>query len=149
MRKRKYDDNGVPIRVPSVGIDFSEDKQGRTRQEFKDDQDVNNIVSRFRSGGNVMHMQEGVPFYGDFTQASDYHSAVDAVMRADEKFMSLPAAVRAYVDNDPGQFLTALEDEATKEEMVKLGLQIESDVASEPTPPPSPPTPPDSPPPAE
>ena len=53
----------------------------RAKQSFKDECDINVIVERFGIG---YEMPTGVvaPVYGDFTQAGDFRSAMDAVVAA-------------------------------------------------------------------
>lgn len=102
------------------------------QQNFKDDCDINVLMERFKVTG-VMPAGVRVPTYGDFTGVSDYRSAVEAVMRASDQFMSLPANVRSRFDNDPQKFLEFCADPANKDEAIRLGLAL-----GEPTPAPAP-----------
>jgi phage internal scaffolding protein len=62
------------------------------------------------------------PEYGDFSGISDYHSALNAVMAAQDSFLQLPAKVRARFDNDPALFVDFASDEANRDELKAMGL---------------------------
>ena len=64
------------------------------------------------------------PQYGDFTSVIDYHTAMNAVIAANESFMQLPADVRMRFNNDAGAFVDFCSDESNRAEAEKLGLII-------------------------
>lgn len=76
------------------------------QQHFQDEVDVNTIVRRF---GLTREMPAGVAggVYGDFTDISDYDSALARIRRADEGFMTLPPEVRERFGNDPSLLVRA------------------------------------------
>lgn len=96
---------------------------GRTHQSFKDDCDINTIMGRWRTTGFIEHVKLGTPVYGDFSDESDYMEKLNALERAQALFDSLPARVRARVENDPGKLIAFVEDPANAEELVELGLR--------------------------
>lgn len=91
------------------------------KQSFLEDSDINVIVKRF---GLTGEMPTGLrmPTYGDFDQVTDFHSAMNAVVMANETFDQLPAEVRAKFQNDPGQFVDFCLDENNLAEARKMGL---------------------------
>lgn len=94
---------------------------GRTKQEFKDECDVNNIVKRYVKDGFLAHVARGVPRFVDVSEVGDFRQAVDQVRAATAFFEGLPAKVRDRFGNDPVKFI----DEAgnlTRDEMRELGL---------------------------
>jgi phage internal scaffolding protein len=91
------------------------------QQNFKDESDINYIVRQFGITGELPGKPLS-PQYGDFTGVLDYHSAVNAVLAAQDDFMELPAQMRARFDNDPAQLIDFLGDENNREEAIKLGL---------------------------
>lgn len=101
-----------------------------TIQSEKDFCDINKIVSRFKTTGLMTNLAKGLPQQGDFTQVTDYHSALNQVIAAQDAFMALPAAVRKRFANDPGQLLSFVEDPQNRAEAIQLGL-ITSSQASE------------------
>lgn len=95
------------------------------QQHAKDETDINTIVRRF---GLTGELPSGVraPQYGDFTDATDYHSAMNAVIAANNAFMQLPADVRTRFNNDPGAFVDFCSDEQNRDEAKRLGLIVGS-----------------------
>ena len=98
---------GFYVEHERVQLEFAEGS-GRTRPEFKDEADVNNIMKRFEKTGLIDHVATYQGQYGDFTTSvEDYHGALNLALRAEAMFASLPAKVRRHFDNDPGKFLAA------------------------------------------
>lgn len=93
----------------------------RTKQSFRDECDINNILRQFNVTGQLP-VGSVQPQYGDFSGITDYQSALNAVMAAQDSFLALPAKVRAKFDNDPALFVDWASDEANKDEMKALGL---------------------------
>lgn len=94
---------------------------GRTKQEFKDECDVNNIIRRYTRDGFLAHVAQGVPRFLDVSEVGDFRQAIDQVRAATAFFEGLPAKVRAKFKNDPTKFI----DEAgqmTRDELRELGL---------------------------
>lgn len=95
------------------------------QQHEKDECDINTIVRRF---GLTGELPSGVraPQYGDFTGATDYHTAMNAVISANNAFMQLPAEVRSRFNNDAGAFVDFCSDEKNRAEAKSLGLIVGS-----------------------
>lgn len=74
------------------------------QQHQAEEADINTIVRRFGMTGQ-MPSGLGGGVYGDFTGVHDYESAVAAIERADQGFMSLPAELRARFGNDPARVI--------------------------------------------
>ena len=91
------------------------------QQHFKDECDINNILRQFNITG-LLPENSLSPRYGDFTGISDYHSALNAVIAAEDEFMALPADLRARFDNDPANLIDFLDQESNKDEAISLGL---------------------------
>jgi phage internal scaffolding protein len=104
------DETGLACQDPSLA-----------QQNFKDESDINYIVRQFGLTGDLPG-QAISPQYGDFTGVLDYHSAVNAVLAAQDEFMDLPAQMRARFDNDPAKLIDFLGNEENLEEAIKLGL---------------------------
>lgn len=91
------------------------------QQQFKDECDINNILRQFNITGQLPNAPLS-PRYGDFTGISDYKTALDRVIAADEEFMNLPANIRARFDNDAANLIEFLNNEENRAEAEKLGL---------------------------
>lgn len=105
------------------GSDVKCPEPSLTQQQFKDDADINVLLERFKVTG-MMPQGVRVPSYGDFTGVSDYRTAMNAVLTAQQSFMELPANVRARFGNDPQQFLEFVADPSNLDEARKLGLAV-------------------------
>lgn len=92
-----------------------------TVQEMSEDADINVVMERFGRTG-VMPSTVVLPTYDDFSNVVDYQSALNALIDAGQKFMELPAQLRAKFDNDPQKYLEFCSDEKNADEMEKLGL---------------------------
>lgn len=124
-RDQVSDENGLVCPEPSMA-----------QQQFKDETDINMIMERFGRTGEVVAPVR-MPQYGDFTDVVDYHTAMNALIQAQDSFMQLPAKVRARFDNDPGRFVDFCMDDNNRQEAIDLGLipRAEAAVAAVSTPP--------------
>jgi len=102
-------------------------KPSRTQQQFRAECDINNILERFNITGQLP-AGSVQPQYGDFSGVTDYQSALNAVMAAQDSFLALPAKIRSRFQNDPALFVEFASDEANKDEMKALGLLREQTV---------------------
>ncbi len=91
------------------------------QQHFKDECDINNILRQFNITG-LLPESPLSPRYGDFTGISDYHTALNRVIAAQDEFDALPAQIRARFANDPAQLIEFLENSDNRSEAEELGL---------------------------
>lgn len=106
---------------------------GRTQQHMKDECDINLILKRFEKTGQLQHVNGEPPRYGDFTNVTDYQTAVQRVAEADREFLELPAHIRSRFHNSPGELLDFLSNDSNLAEAVELGFievpEVESPIA--------------------
>lgn len=116
---------------PFRGSDIKCEDPSLAQQQFKDDADINVMLERFKVTGMV---PQGVlmPTYGDFTGISDYQTAANALLRANDAFMQMPANVRARFENSPQKFMEFFNDEKNIDEARKLGLVLPAKPEPEP-----------------
>lgn len=107
------------------------------KQAFKDECDINTIMSKYQRTGLIEHVQRVQGSYGDFTSVQDYQLSLNQVIEAQDAFDALPSSVRKRFNNEPTQLMAFISDDANYDEAVRLGL-IER---KEPAPAPSPPKP--------
>lgn len=93
----------------------------RTKQEFKDEVDINTIVERFGVTGE-MPEKFNFPTEQDFSETFDFQSAMNVTIQARQEFMKMPAKTRARFQNDPQQFMEFMHDDGNIEEAIRLGL---------------------------
>ena len=72
-----------------------------------------------------------MPSYGDFVGVSDYRTAVDAIKKATDAFMEMPAGVRSRFENDPQLFMEFFSKDENRAEAEKLGLVLPKPVVPE------------------
>ena len=93
------------------GFDFSKDVV--TKQSFKDECDIHNILSQYRQTGVINHLADASPEYADVSEyPQDYQVVAESARSAAAAFADLPEAVRRRYHDDPATFLKALVDPA-------------------------------------
>lgn len=106
----------------SLEIPAKTGKGSLTKQSFKDECDINTIVRKYSQTGVLTHVRTTRPMFGDFTKVSSYQEALNAVMAAQDSFMTLDPKIRARFGNDPQQFLDFIDDPSNLDEARRLGL---------------------------
>ncbi len=96
-------------------------KRSRTKQQFKDECDINNILSKYQKSGAVTHVNKHAAEYG-FATSEDFTSAMFLVTDAQAMFNELPSSLRTKFKNDPAEFLEFVQDPENADELVELGL---------------------------
>lgn len=100
--------------------------EGRVKQSFKDQCDINKILKKFKKvvGKDFLSTFNGYQGgqFADVTNVPDLQNAMEIVARAEGNFMTLPAMVRKRFDNDPLVFAAFATDPKNLDEMVNLGL---------------------------
>lgn len=112
------------------------DEPSLTRQEFKDECDLQKIIARFsQSPEGLEALQKASEFvsgrFDDVSEVVDYRTALDQIKRAEEAFMRLPVDLRKRFDHDPAGFLDFVDDPKNVDELRTLGLlnsKVESPV---------------------
>lgn len=93
-----------------------------TKQSFKDECDINTIMARYQSTGEMPDVSAIAPQYLDVTTGFDFQAMNDQVVEAKNLFAQLPSVLRSRFANDPGAFLDYCADPDNEPEMRKLGL---------------------------
>lgn len=104
-------DNGISFNTPSL-----------TKQCFKDETDINNIMRKFETTGILPENMRGPGQYGDYSELPSYQESLQVVLDAEERFMQLPAKVRKRFRNDPAELIDFCSNPANLDEMYNLGL---------------------------
>lgn len=107
--------------------------EDRTKQEMKDECDINLIIPKAESTGIINHQSKTPPTYGDFSNNIEYQAALNQLIAADEAFQELPAKIRSRMNNDPGLLLDFLGDPNNREEAEMLGLLAKQKGGTPPT----------------
>lgn len=97
-------------------------KKSLTKQSFKDQCDINNILAGYQKTGIVNHVSKYQARYDD-VEPIDYHTAMNIVVTTNSMFAELPSSVRAEFNHDPKMFLEAVQNpDKYQDVLVKHGL---------------------------
>lgn len=107
--------------TPSVKSVLKFNKPSKTRQEFKDECDINNILRQYNNTGVLSHVNRASPLYEDVT-SYDYQAAMDIVANARSAFDGLPSQIRTRFDNDPSKLMDFVQNPLNRAEAHSLGL---------------------------
>lgn len=125
MRGQGYNAAGEVYSAAYVAhdpVDLAFDEPSQTRQEFKDECDVNVLMARYEKTG-VMPMSNGMePAYLDIVDTPPLMEALQIMHDAQEAFMRLPAATRREFDNDPVEFVKFAQNADNLDKMREWGL---------------------------
>lgn len=116
-------------RIP-VQISFKGTKT-RTKSEFADEANINNIVKRCMNGA-ALPVGGRTPLFGDFTEVADFTSAQTLIAQASAEFEQLPSDIREKFGNDVSALMDFLDDENNLDEAIALGLAPKPESEPEP-----------------
>ncbi len=105
--------------------------EGRTKQSFAEQCEINNIMARHQKTGALTHINQHQAQYG-FATSNDFTESMRIVKTAQDMFNALPSNIRTRCGNDPGNFLEFVQDPENIEEMQKLGLIPEQQASEKP-----------------
>jgi len=103
-----------------VSMEFPENSDV-TDQSFKDECDINTIMARYQSTGELPVLNQGNAQWLDVSEM-DFQSHMNFIIEAQDLFDQLPSSIRDRFGNDPGAFLGFCSDEANTVEIAKMGL---------------------------
>lgn len=102
------------------GIGF-DPEESVVQQQFAAEADINEIVRRFGLTGELPN-GINMPVSGDFTEVTDFQTAMNMIRQAQESFLLLPADIRERFSNDPARVIAFLDDPNNRDEAIKLGI---------------------------
>ena len=111
-------------RKPQKGLEF-DPSLDQVKQEFKEETDINLIVSSYMKTGSVPGARaftQRFPQFGDFSGVRDLSDALRLVDETKEAFMSLPVNVRERFHNNVAELHNFILNEDNREEAERLGL---------------------------
>lgn len=110
---------------PPRKFSYQPEGESLTQQQFKEECDVNNILSKYRRTGMVSHLAKHQGNFGDFSSVEEYQVSLDKLMTAQRSFESLPSEIRNRFENDPAKLIQFLDDKENDQEAISLGLKFE------------------------
>lgn len=106
---------------PKLKISLTSTAVSRTKQSFKAECDINNIMARYQKTGVLDFTQKHEPRYGDVT-GYEFQRAMLTIAHSKSMFAEMPSALRSRFKNDPREFLEYIHDPRNAEEAEELGL---------------------------
>ncbi len=94
-------------------------KDGRTKQSFKNDCDINRILHKAQKTGTISHLQKRGGEYGDFANF-DFFDAQTKLAKAREIFDELPSEMRREFENQPRKFFEFANDPANVDRLAEV-----------------------------
>lgn len=120
----------VPRSARNYDMDVVSDQTGLlcedetlTQQQFAEEVNINTLVRRFNVTGELP-IDVRRPTFGDFSEVTDFQTAMNAIAEARESFEAMPAEVRREFNNDPQEFLEFTSDDKNLARMRELGLAV-------------------------
>lgn len=109
------------------GVDCQAADDGKTRQEFAEEADINILMDRYKQTGIPPALNaDGSRLYLDVSDVPDFMTAHQIVIDANNAFMALNADARAEFQNDPAKFMEFVSqgknDEYKRERLREWGL---------------------------
>ena len=106
---------------PRIRVQITFPKKGRTKQSFKDECDINQILAKYQKTNAMEHVNQYQGQYA-FATGINFTEAMQLITTAQDMFDGLPSSIRTRFANDPAQFLDFVQSNDNDEEMQKLGL---------------------------
>ncbi len=88
-------------------------KDGRTKQSFRDETDINKILHRAQKAGTLSHLQKYEGTYSDFADF-DFLEAQLQMTKGREVFDALPSEIRNEFSNSQAAFFAYVNDPANQ-----------------------------------
>ncbi len=93
-------------------------KDGRTKQSFKDETDINKILQRAQKTGTISHLTKHQGRYADFSEF-DYFENLRKLTEGRQIFDDLPSEIRNEFNQNPAEFFKYVNDPANKDDLMK------------------------------
>jgi hypothetical protein len=107
---------------PRVRVSISFTGEGRAKQSFKDECDINRIMARYLNSGILPeHLSQAMAQFVDCTGV-DFQEAQLLVSGAKSLFAELPSAIRSRFHHSPEEFLVFAENPVNGPALVEMGL---------------------------
>ncbi len=92
---------------------------GRVKQSFKDETDINKILQRAQKTGTISHLNQYSGVYGDFSDFDFFESQV-MLTKGREIFDALPSEIRKEFGQSQAEFFAYVNDSRNKDRLAEL-----------------------------
>ncbi len=91
---------------------------GRTKQSFKDETDINKLLARAQRSGTISHLDKYSGQYGDFADF-DFFETQLKLAQGREIFDALPSEIRDEFRQSPADFYKYVNDPENTDDLLK------------------------------
>jgi len=92
---------------------------GRTKQSFRDETDIDKILMRAQKAGTLSHLEKHEGSYSDFADFDFFESQIQ-LTKGREVFDDLPSELRNEFHQSPAAFFAFVNDPANAERLVEI-----------------------------
>jgi len=106
---------------PQLRVSIKFKGSGLTKQEFKDESDINQIMARYMRTGLIDNVTNKLPQFQDL-DGQTFTDAMQIVAESKSLFADLPSSIRNEFENNPAKFLDFVHDPENRPRMAEMGL---------------------------
>jgi len=116
----KTDETGKVIRN-RVQLTIPKDETIRVEQAHRDEVNINNIVRRH--GIDLIAKTAALQqFTYDNNPNNDFQETMNAILKAQDSFESVPSEIRKQFDNNPAKFMDFIHNSDNQQQLIDWGL---------------------------
>jgi len=116
----KTNEKGEIIRN-RIQLTIPHDEVIRVEQSHKDEVNINNIVKRH--GIDLIAKTAALQqFKFDDNPNNDFQEIMNAILKAQDSFSSVPSDIRKQFDNNPAQFMDFIHNPDNQQQLIDWGL---------------------------
>jgi len=116
----KTDEKGEVIRN-RVQLEIPKDEVTRVEQAHRDEVNINNIVKRH--GVDLIAKTAALQqFTYDNNPNNDFQETMNAILKAQDSFESVPSEIRKQFDNNPAKFMDFIHNGDNQQQLIDWGL---------------------------
>lgn len=102
-----------------------------TQQHFKEDVEINSIISRWKKTGQPPQTYGTSGVYADLSELPSFEQAMNTIVTGKNAFDALPSNIRERFSHDPQKLMEFLNDPENDSEAIKMQLKIPREQKSE------------------
>jgi phage internal scaffolding protein len=106
---------------PKIKVQLNEFGPSRTKQEFAEECQINNIMAKFQKTGIIDHLNKYEGRYDEHS-GHDYNESMNIIAQANTMFEELPSSIRSEFENNPAKFLDFTNNPENADRMIEMGL---------------------------
>ncbi len=101
-------------------FDSDDYSDGRTKQSFKDETDINKLLVKAAKGDSISHLAKHGAVYGDFSDVDDLLTSQARLQRGQRIFDELPGELKREFNQNAGAFFNFVNDPANRNDLARV-----------------------------